>query len=99
MKCLNKKVLISLAAVALIILLLKPGWMLTALPLLLIAACPLSMIFMMRNTSGQSSGGTVAPAKTDADLNSEIRSLQAELRTLKAAPAHRTTPDTATTNN
>jgi hypothetical protein len=57
MKCLNKNVLIGLAAVALVLLAVKPSWLLTALPLLVLAACPLSMIFMMRRMSGPTGHG------------------------------------------
>jgi hypothetical protein len=91
MKCLNKNVLIALAAVALVVLILKPSWTLTALPLLLLAACPLSMMFMMRHMSGQSGGGDAAggPAQPETDRNPEIRAPQAELRALKADQAHR----------
>jgi hypothetical protein len=74
MKCLNKNVLIGLAAVALVLLVLKPYWLLTELPLLVLAACPLSMIFMMRHMSGPAGhGGSCdtgkpvgAPASQDA---------------------------------
>jgi hypothetical protein len=103
MKCLNKNVLIGLAAVALVLLALKPSWLLTALPLLALAACPLSMIFMMRRMSGPAGhGGSCdtgkpvgAPASQDAQSNREIQALQSELQALKAA--YRTPPDAATT--
>lgn len=44
--CLNWKVLAGLAAVGAGILLVAPKVALSALPLLLLAACPLSMLFM-----------------------------------------------------
>ena len=105
MKCLNKNVLIGLAAVALVLLALKPSWLLTALPLLVLAACPLSMIFMMRHMSGPSGHGgscdtgkpVAAPARQDAELNRDIQALQPELQALKATQAYRTPPDAATT--
>lgn len=50
-KCLNPKVLIGLAAVAIIVLLTAPRAFLATLPLLIIAACPLSMILMMGKMS------------------------------------------------
>jgi Protein of unknown function (DUF2933) len=103
MKCLNKNVLIGLAAVALVLLALKPSWLLTALPLLALAACPLSMIFMMRHMSGPTGhGGSCdtgkpggAPARQEAESHGEIHALQPELQALKAA--YRTPPDAATT--
>jgi hypothetical protein len=104
MKCLNKNVLIGQAAVALVLLVLKPSWLLTALPLLVLAACPLSMIFMMRHMSGPAGRGGCdtgkavgAPARQDAESNREILSLQSELQALKANQAYRTPPDAATT--
>lgn len=46
-KCLNPKVLIGLGIVALAVLLVAPKTFFTILPLLIIVACPLSMIAMM----------------------------------------------------
>jgi hypothetical protein len=104
MKCLNKNVLIGLAAIALVVLVLKPSWLLTALPLLLLAACPLSMMFMMRRRPGDAgscnTGETAgAPPKEQAELNREIRALQSELRALKADQAPRSTPEATTTDS
>lgn len=52
--CLNYRVLTALGAVALGIYFVAPGLLAAALPLLLIAACPLSMLFMMRAMGGMS---------------------------------------------
>lgn len=46
--CLNWKVLAGLAVVGVGIWLVAPQFALAALPVLLVAACPLSMLFMMR---------------------------------------------------
>jgi hypothetical protein len=54
--CLNWKVVIGLAIVALIVLVLAPQFILGALPLLIVAACPLSMLFMMRGMRGMQNG-------------------------------------------
>ncbi len=48
----NVKVVAALGAVALAIYLLVPNLFYAALPLLILAACPLSMFLMMRMTSG-----------------------------------------------
>ena len=53
----NVKVMAALAAAALAIYLLVPNLFYAALPLLILAACPLSMFLMMRMMSG---------SKTDA---------------------------------
>lgn len=99
MKCLSKNVLIALAAVAAVVVVLKPSWMLTALPLLLLAACPLAMMFMMRHMPGQSGSGDAprTPAQSEADLDREIRSLQTELRAFNIDQEHGTTSDATTT--
>ena len=58
--CLNWKVLVGLGAVGLGIYLFAPGLVAAALPILLLAACPLSMIFMMKamhGGQGESQGG------------------------------------------
>lgn len=60
--CLNWKVLATLAVVGLGIVVIAPGAAWAALPLLLLAACPISMIVMgvtmarMRNGSHKGSG-------------------------------------------
>jgi hypothetical protein len=75
--CLNKKVLIGLGVVAVGLVVLRPGWALPALPFLILAICPLSMIFMMRGMKGRPSQQSVpevgttqhdsAPTPTAAD--------------------------------
>ncbi|MBW3626753.1 MAG: DUF2933 domain-containing protein, partial [Actinobacteria bacterium] len=50
--CLNKKVIGGLVAAAVAIYLLVPDLFAAALPLLILAACPLSMLLMMRMMSG-----------------------------------------------
>lgn len=95
MKCLNRNVVIGLAAVAVALVVAKPSWLLTALPLLILAACPLSMMIMMRHMSGQSGSrtsgdtgeGAGTPSVADADQDRELRSQQPELTAPKADQA------------
>jgi hypothetical protein len=54
--CLNKKVLIGLGIVAVGLVVLRPEWALPALPFVILAVCPLSMIFMMRGMRGRNAG-------------------------------------------
>ena len=54
--CFNKKVLAGLAVVALGILVVAPNLFLGMLPLLLFAACPLSMLFMGKAMMGGQRG-------------------------------------------
>lgn len=61
-KCLNPKVLLGLAVVAIGVAIFAPKALAAALPLLLIAACPLSMVVMMimmgrKNLTEQSNKG------------------------------------------
>ena len=55
--CLNKRVLIGLGVVALAVLTVSPRLLGAAGPLLLFAACPLSMVFMMRGMRGRGHAG------------------------------------------
>ena len=50
--CLNKRVIAGLAVAALAVLTIAPRAFASVGPLLLFAACPLSMLFMMRSMSG-----------------------------------------------
>lgn len=52
-QCFNWKVLAGLAAVGVGLYVVRPDLVLSALPLLLLAACPLSMLFMGRMMGGQ----------------------------------------------
>jgi hypothetical protein len=81
--CLNKKVLIGLGVLAVGLVVLQPGWALPALPFLILAVCPLSMIFMMRgmrngdagaarNEPGAQAKPSGAAAGTAADLGDQV---------------------------
>ena len=50
--CLNWKVVAGLAVVGVLVWFLAPQFVLGAIPLLILAACPLSMLFMMRGMQG-----------------------------------------------
>ncbi|HEY9555831.1 MAG TPA: DUF2933 domain-containing protein [Acidimicrobiales bacterium] len=81
--CFNKKVVAALAIVALTIYLFVPNLVAAAIPLLILAACPLSMVLMMRmmSRSDEGSGGSSSRADTDDELSQ----LRAEVATLRAA--------------
>ncbi len=59
--CLNWRVIAGLAVVGVIVLVVAPQFLWAALPLLIVAACPLSMLFMMRGMAG---GGGQAPSQS-----------------------------------
>ena len=62
--CLNWKVLVGLVAVGAGIYAVAPNLTVAALPFLLLAICPLSMMFMMKGMQGD---GTKAP-EMDSEL-------------------------------
>ena len=89
--CLNWKVLAGLAVVGVGIFLVAPELALGALPLLLLAACPLSMLLMMKSMGGmQGSQCSTAPQTQPtavlagsreeqlAQLRSQLESVQAQ---------------------
>lgn len=55
-KCFNPKVLAGLTLAALALFIYAPKLALAALPLLLLAACPLSMLLMMSSMKNTSAG-------------------------------------------
>ena len=105
MKCFNPKVLGGLALTALAVFLFAPGASSAVLPLLVMAACPLSMVLMMRAMSGgqNSSRGSHAGQEHQTDApgvgssmsaaETEIARLRAEVDQLKAEKAARSEAD------
>lgn len=101
MKCFNPKVLGGLAFTGLAVFLVAPGAFSAVLPLLFVAACPLSMVFMMRamsggrcSTRGSETGQEGQAEATDAvssttTAEAEIARLRAEVDQLKAQQAAR----------
>lgn len=81
--CLNPKVIAGVAAVAVGVLLFAPHLAASALPVLFIAICPISMLLMMRSMQGHSDApgdrGTrpteTAPVDQVADLKGEVAKL------------------------
>jgi hypothetical protein len=85
--CLNPKVLAGLAVVGVGVYLFAPGLLAEAVPILLLAACPLSMLLMMwamQRTPGQDQQTT---QETDARLTRKEQ--LAQLRARQAALADR----------
>lgn len=86
--CFNWKVAAGLTAAGVAVFAFAPNLIGSALPVLIIAACPLSMVVMMRAMSGGSrcdppSNGTDRESNTDATQN-EVARLQAEIDQLRA---------------
>ena len=70
--CYDWRVLSALAGVGVGIYLFAPGLLVAALPILLLAACPLSMLLMMKAMSGPSASAQPAVA-TDEDRVAVLR--------------------------
>jgi uncharacterized protein YdbL (DUF1318 family) len=58
--CFDRRVLIGLGVVVAGVLLVRPSWFAIALPVLVLAMCPLSMLLMMRGMERRDT-----PAQTD----------------------------------
>jgi hypothetical protein len=72
--CLNPKVLAVLAAAGVGVYLFAPGLLAEAVPILLLAVCPLSMLLMMWGM--QQSQGRQMPQEPDVSLTREERIAQ-----------------------
>ncbi|HXH59009.1 DUF2933 domain-containing protein [Iamia sp.] len=78
--CLNKKVIAGLVVAGVAVYLLAPDLIGAALPLLVLAACPLSMVVMMRAMSKDRAASSPEGAGADADEVSALRTEVARLR-------------------
>lgn len=86
--CMNWKVLAGLGGVAAGVVIFAPGYALAVLPLLLFAACPLSMIAMMFAMRGMH-GDKKDEGQSREQLNDRLATLkqeEAELRRQLDAP-------------
>ena len=82
--CINKRVVAGLAAVALVVFALSPRLLGGLAPVLIMAACPRSMLLMMRGMSGRDQD---APAAVGGDR--QLRELEEEVNRLKVELALR----------
>ena len=83
--CLNWKVLVALAAVGLVVVVAAPGLAARALPLLLLAVCPLSMVAMMwamrgTKTTPANQAGALEPTVSSVGAAGEAEPDLSELR-------------------
>src|SRR5712692_1740028 len=86
--CLNWKVVAGLAVVGLIVGIVAPQFLLGAIPLLILAACPLSMLLMMAGMKGKHESQGAAPLGPShiegPTREQQIAHLQAQLEALSA---------------
>lgn len=86
MSCLNRKTLAIVAAVALAVLVFAPSAFGNAAPLLVAAACPLGMIFMMRGVAGGCRPKEARDAEGEGNASAaEVARLRDEVARLRAA--------------
>lgn len=78
--CLDWRVLTALAALGAGIFFVAPGIAVSALPLLIVAACPLSMMLMMKSMGGDQKSEETTPTAVDGDRVAALRGELAELR-------------------
>ena len=86
--CINKRVVIGVGVAALALLALSPRLLASLGPVLVMAICPLSMVFMMRAKGGRQGAEPSAPAAT-ADRDRDLGELEEEVNRLKAELALR----------
>lgn len=84
--CINKKVVGGLVIAGLALYLIAPNLIGAALPLLVLAVCPLSMIVMMKMMSGDKSESATPtdPASAGTDVDAELAKLRAEVGRLRS---------------
>lgn len=77
--CYDWRVLTGLGGLGIAIYLVAPGLVAAAIPLLLVAACPLSMLLMMKAMSAQPKSSDVRPGRVGDDRVSRLHEELAEL--------------------
>lgn len=87
--CFNKKILVTLGVIAVAVFVLKPSLLVAALPLLILAVCPLSMIFMMKGMNGMNTDQTKAPVDASSAEPDSVTMNKAAHTTGKATFADR----------
>lgn len=90
--CINKRVVIGVGLVAVALLALAPRSLVAFAPFLVMAICPLSMLFMVRRMDGRREASEASEAEVPApaaSVGGEVRVLQEEVDRLQAELALR----------
>lgn len=83
--CLDPRVVGAAAMAGIAVVIVAPGSIAALLPLLLVAACPLSMLLMMRMMGGHASeSGSPPSGHSVADLQSELAALTERQRRVES---------------
>ncbi len=91
--CLNPKVIAAVAAVAAGVYVFAPGVFAAALPVLILAICPLSMVAMVLLMRGRGDADEPTPADASADaLQARVDALEQQLVAGSTASAQRGLP-------
>jgi hypothetical protein len=93
--CRNWKLWAGIAAVAAAVAIFAPGAFGAALPLLLLAACPLGMVLMGVMGLGMATGRARGGDDDTEDDPDEVRQLRAEVARLREEARPQTRPATA----
>lgn len=102
--CFDKRVLTGLGVIAAAVLAINPGLFGSALPILILLACPLSMVVMMRGMGGmrrqscaadeQDQGAVAHQSDGESAHDNEVAELRDEVARLRAELQLRGTPAT-----
>ena len=92
--CINKGVVAGVAGVGLLVWVLAPGALVTALPFLLIAICPLSMVVMMKMMTSDGQASSPAQPSPTAPAQPDTAAVAPPARTLETT--HPTVTDAST---
>jgi hypothetical protein len=85
--CFDKRILLGFGLVTVGLLIVAPGMLGAALPVMLMAACPLSMLVMMRGMGGGHAQASRADSYIEA-RDAELVRLRGEIELLKREQAH-----------
>lgn len=86
--CINKRVVGGLALTALVLLALAPRQVAGLVPLLVMAVCPLSMLWMMRGMHGRRAADATGAGDWQLrEFEEEVNRLKAELALRDETPA------------
>ncbi len=79
--CIDWRAIAVLAIAAVGLLLWRPGLVLRMVPWMLVALCPLSMLFMMRSMGGMNDGGEkIATQEEIARLRERVEEMETQNR-------------------